>query len=214
MRAGAYQISPMHSRDFWNFNFLSSPKGESTWLLCLLTDDGHKGKRERWGLEAVSSQTHQLLINQPIQLHFFNMLYWNFNILTYCTLNMACSHYSGGDVGGHPRPDVSPVDTQPEPLSSARGPIPPLQTSESSCRTGVELNVVIPGCRRCVWFASTRCVCGVCPCCVWRAAHPICTDAQCSIQDCMFYSLCFFHSAIEEILYSSQFYHYTIHCWK
>lgn len=91
----------------------------------------------------------------------------------------------------------------------SKGTKPLLQTSESSCL--VLSSTRSSGCRRCVWFASTRCVCGVCPCCVCGgAAHPICTDAQCSIQDCMFYSLCF-HSAIEERLYSSQFYHYTIH---
>lgn len=62
------------------------------------------------------------------------MLYWNFNILTYCILNVACSRHSSGEVGGHPRPYVSPMDTQPQSLYPQQGDqAPPLQTSESSC---------------------------------------------------------------------------------
>ena len=134
------------------------------------------------------------------------MLYWNFNILAYCTLNVACSRYSSGEVGGHPSPDVSPMATQSQSLYPQQGDqAPPLKTSESSCLV-LRLMWSSSVLELCVWFASTRCVCEVCPCCVWRAAHPICTDAQCSIHDCMIYYLCF-HSAIEEGLYSSQFYH-------
>lgn len=98
------------------------------------------------------------------------MLYWNFNILTYCTLSIGMFSLQWWRSRGRPsQVRCLHGHSATEPLSSARGPAPPLQTSV--LLPGVELNAVIK-CRRCVWFASTRCVCGVCPCCVWGQLIP------------------------------------------
>lgn len=87
------------------------------------------------------------------------MLYWNFNILTYWTLKVACSRYSSGEVGGHPRPDVSPMATQSQSLYPQQGDqAPPLQTSESSC-------LVLSS----TWSSTVQALCLVCKhqVCLW-----------------------------------------------
>lgn len=77
----------------------------------------------------------------------------------YCALNVACSHCSSGEVGGHPSPDVSPMATQSQSLYPQQGDqAPPLKTSESSC-------LVL----RLMWSSSVLELCLVCKhqVCLW-----------------------------------------------
>lgn len=94
---------------------------------------------------------------------------------------MACSHYSGGDVGGHPEARCLLLcnNSQPEPLSSS--------SVDQAPSLPADLRVLLPGAGvqcmsrlQALCFSSAPGVSVGCAYVVWAEgrAHPICTDAQ------------------------------------
>lgn len=136
VRAGAWEGSHTHSGAFGVW--ISCPLQRwSIRLFCLLTRCGYEGKVGGWwDLEAVSSQTSRS--GAPYSSIYSTLIFQNalleFNILTYCTLNMACTQHTSGEVGPHPSPDVSPMAIQSQSLHPCQGePSSSPQEPESSC---------------------------------------------------------------------------------
>lgn len=118
---------PIHIQGLLGFESPALSKGEASGCFVCWPDVGIRG---RWGGVVRLRSCQQSNIKKsrsgtPYSSIYSTLIFQNalleFNILTYCTLNMACTQHTSGEVGPHPSPDVCPMAIQSQSLHPCQG---------------------------------------------------------------------------------------------